>query len=236
MAQLTIFDKQKHYSKKDFTCSIGKYSMIYITFRNNSWKRFTASEKIAVYVNTAGKLTFADPDNSAGVVLKLKTGTGRQSIVENTRYLQISGRSWPGILKAATDTVGSFDFADEETEQHPTASEHAVELVNTKKLMNTKEPMNTKCEGVSTMPKDDFKQLRARFYYDLSIFLEKAKSNEERVQIWKTIAALYGIETAAEPSPIMVPKEGTHDKWWQEKNLGPSQPIETKEQHDKWSI
>jgi hypothetical protein len=221
MAQLTIFDKQKHYSKKDFTCSIGKYSMIYITFRNNSWKRFTASEKIAVYVNTAGKLMFADPDTNAGVVLKLKTGTGRQSIVENTRYLQISGRSWPAILKAATDTVGSFDFAEEypgNGKHAPTVTENAAvspaeQIKNaTDAFIEKWNNVNKKSEGVSTMPTDaDFKQLRARFYYDLSIFLEKAKSNEERVQIWKTIAALYGIK----PTPGYVePELSEEDKKW----------------------
>ena len=41
MAQLSIFEKQRHFSDKDLTISVGKYDTIYITFRHDSWKRFT---------------------------------------------------------------------------------------------------------------------------------------------------------------------------------------------------
>lgn len=106
-----MFEKQKHFSNKDFTCSIGKRDVIYITFRNNSWKRFTTSEKIAVYIGQSGKtLKFDDPMNHRGIILKLKKGSGRPEVAERTRYLQISGKAWPKILEVVQRTAGSYDM------------------------------------------------------------------------------------------------------------------------------
>lgn len=114
MAQLSIWEKQRHFSNKDFTCSIGKHDVIYITFRNNSWKRFTTSEKIAVYVGQSGALKFDDPMNHRGVILKLKKGNGSQKVAETTRYLQISGKAWPRILEVIRRTAGSYNMTQTE--------------------------------------------------------------------------------------------------------------------------
>lgn len=115
MAQLSIFEKQRHFSDKDFTCSVGKYNTIYITFRHDSWKRFTSSNKIAVYIEH-DCLIFADPDKKpTAPSFALKQTHGDPETTEHTRYLQISGKARPGFLKAALNMVGSFNFDDAPT-------------------------------------------------------------------------------------------------------------------------
>lgn len=113
MAQLSIFDKQRHHSEKDMTVSIGKNEVIYITFRNDAWKLFTKSEKIAVSVKVKF-LTFGDPEeNDNGVVFKLGRNTsGFPETKEHTRYLQINGKAWPAFLDAARLMLGSIDLVE----------------------------------------------------------------------------------------------------------------------------
>lgn len=124
MAQLSIFEKQRHYSTKDFTCSVGKYDYIYITFRNHSWKRFTSSDKISVKIKN-NVLVFGDPeDHPEARIYKLRRTRGDIETTEHTRYLQISGKAWPGFLEAALNMVGSFNFdevekVDEEISEEP---------------------------------------------------------------------------------------------------------------------
>ena len=114
MAQISIFDKTRHYSDKDFTCSIGKNDVIYITFRNNSWLRFTDSECIAVCVKTTKKgsvLRFGDPDKRApGAVFKLGFKKDDHESRKHTRYLQINGKHYPEILEIVRHKSGSYDF------------------------------------------------------------------------------------------------------------------------------
>lgn len=202
MSQLSIFEKQKHYSNKDFTCSIGKYNVVYITFRNNSWKQFTASEKIAVYIDSSGALKFDSPDNNKGLILKLKTGTGHKEVVESTRYLQINGKKWPNILDAARKIIGSYDIQKKVEETTAPCSDTEAKKDSLPELMYK-----------LTMPAEDFKELRSRFYYDVSIFLERAKSPEERVEIWKTIAGLYGITSGGNTIPEEPELSEAEKKW-----------------------
>lgn len=124
MAQLSIFDKQRHHSDKDMTVSIGKNEVIYITFRNDAWKLFTKSEKIAVRV-TGNYLTFGDPEkHDEGVVYKLGRNTsGFPETTEHTRYLQIKGKVWPAFLDAARSMLGSVDL---ESLQVPASSVKTV--------------------------------------------------------------------------------------------------------------
>lgn len=110
MAQLSIFDKQRHRSDKDMTVSIGKGDTIYITFRHDSWKRFTHGDKIAVSV-TNFTLTFGDPDRDRGVAFKLASNkAGNPETKEHTRYIQICGKAWPALLEAARKMAGSYNF------------------------------------------------------------------------------------------------------------------------------
>lgn len=109
MAQLSIFDKQRHFSNKDMTISIGKGDYIYITFRHDSWKRFTDLNRITVSVNN-NKLSFGTPGTDQGVSFKLKMTHGNPETFEHTRYIQISGKAWPAILEAARNMAGSYDF------------------------------------------------------------------------------------------------------------------------------
>lgn len=110
MAQLSIFDKQRHRSDKDMTVSIGKGDTIYITFRHDSWKRFTQGDKIAVSV-TNFTLTFGDPDRDRGIAFKLASNkAGNPETMEHTRYIQICGKAWPALLEAARKMAGSYNF------------------------------------------------------------------------------------------------------------------------------
>lgn len=110
MAQLSIFDKQRHRSDKDMTVSIGKGDTVYITFRHDSWKRFTQGDKIAVSV-TNFTLTFGDPDRDRGVAFKLASNkAGNPETIEHTRYIQIGGKAWPALLEAAQKMAGSYNF------------------------------------------------------------------------------------------------------------------------------
>lgn len=109
MAQLSIFDKQRHFSNKDMTISVGKGDYIYITFRHDSWKRFTDFNRITVSVNN-NTLIFGTPGTDQGVSFKLKMTHGNPETFEHTRYIQISGKAWPAILEAARNMAGSYDF------------------------------------------------------------------------------------------------------------------------------
>ena len=110
MAQLSIFDKQRHHSDKDMTVSIGKGDTVYITFRHDSWKRFTQGDKIVVSV-TNFTLTFGDPDRDRGVAFKLASNkAGNPETIEHTRYIQICGKAWPALLEAARKMAGSYNF------------------------------------------------------------------------------------------------------------------------------
>lgn len=137
MAQLSIFEKQRHYSTKDFTCSVGKYDYIYITFRNHSWKRFTSSDKIGVEIKN-NVLVFGDPEEHPEArSYKLRRTRGDIETTEHTRYLQISGKSWPAFLEAARNMSGSFNF-DEALNIKVTDPEQIEKL---KKAMAKAKPM-----------------------------------------------------------------------------------------------
>ena len=114
MAQLSIFEKQRHFSDKDLTISVGKYDTIYITFRHDSWKRFTDSDYIAIAIRD-NVLVFSDPYYEIGwKFFKLKQTHGNPETYKHTRYVQISGKAWPEFLKAARNMVGSFNFDEVE--------------------------------------------------------------------------------------------------------------------------
>lgn len=123
MAQLSIFDKQRHRSDKDMTVSIGKGDTVYITFRHDSWKRFTQGDKIAVSV-TNDTLSFGDPDRDRGVAFKLSSNkAGNPETKEHTRYIQICGKAWPALLEAARKMAGSYNFDEAPKLRAPTPEE-----------------------------------------------------------------------------------------------------------------
>lgn len=212
MAQLSIFEKQKHYSKKDFTCSIGKYDMIYLTFRNNSWKRFTQSEKIAVYISSKGTLRFDDPVWGKGIVLKMKRGTGHPDIVEKTRYVQISGKTWPNILAVVRNIVGSYDFGEDAGYPYETlTTEQTADLrsMEIKSELNEFTAYTMKKHGqeiTETVPEQ--KTQLDRFMDAALALLQIAKSNEERVAIFNALAAVYSNHGNNAPEiPLAFPKD-----------------------------
>lgn len=199
MAQISIFDKTRHFSDKDFTCSIGKNEMVYFTFRNNSWKRFTESDNIAVYVKSSKKgnyFRFGDPEKGApGAVFKLGYKKDKKASRESTRYLQISGKIYPEILEIVRNKSGSYDFPDsvhvaKPKRQRKPKTEAAKKL--SEELKAYKPEIRT-MENSNSQILPDFSELR--------YFLVGAKSNEERIEIWKTFAAIYGGNVEPNPAP-----------------------------------
>ena len=137
MAQISIFDKTRHYSEKDFTCSIGKKDIVYFTFRNNSWKRFTESDSIAVYVKASKKgnyLRFGDPEKGApGATFKLGFKKDDHESRKHTRYLQINGKNYPEILEIVRSKSGSYDFAPDSVHA-PKAKRKVTKKVTPEKI------------------------------------------------------------------------------------------------------
>ena len=178
MAQLSVFEKLKHFSDKDLTCSIGKNESIDFVFRHDVWKQFTPSEHIAVYIGSTGKLKFDDPEKKKGVIYKLKKSkVGTPSIAEHTRYVRINGQAHPELLEAAKKMIGDYNIPKKEEDKAP----KSVTLEEVREAM-TKEPAK-----LVTIDED-----RDNFRADALVFLNMAQSPEERVEIWKTLASVYG--------------------------------------------
>ena len=174
--QMSIFDKQRHHSHKDFTCSIGKHDVVYITFRNESWKRFTAGECITVVVKD-GVLRFGDPakDTTAPAFKMKQNAKGYKSTVERTRYIQIEGKMHPAILDVVRAKAGSYDFPKQKEEPEKcSANLHEV-------TSYTSEP---------TTPREL-----------LDYYLSRAVSSDERVEIWRTFGPMLAPHQIPRPAP-----------------------------------
>lgn len=111
MAQLSLFEKQRHHSKKDVTISIGKGDIIYITFRRDSWKIFTSTDKISVSVLN-DVLHFDNPVMPGVVFTLTQADGGNPETVEHTRYLQINGKAWRSMFEAASHMRGDWSLDD----------------------------------------------------------------------------------------------------------------------------
>lgn len=220
MAQLSIYDKLRHHSDKDFTCSIGKRERIYITFRHGTWKRFTSTEYISVYIGKNGALKFGDPKDTKMLApcFKLQQGkAGNDDTRETTRYLQIEGKKYPAILKQVRRTAGSYDFPEgklitieKALEKNQTANK-AIDSIekNNKVVASTTidKPVNKivreqfeklmiKPSGLafklSNEEADAFTVRRNQFKEDLKTLTEGVESQEERIAIINALAGLYG--------------------------------------------
>lgn len=204
MSQLNIFDKQRHFSDKDFTCSIGKHDRIYLTFRNSSWKLFTSGDRITVTVDNLGVLRFGDPEKAPGSVpcFKLtKNQKGEPSVIESTRYTKITADKYPAIFNAAKKIDGnSFNFPKEDpptvtvdVETKPKFTEEMKVKTNDmfEKLKVGEEKL--KIITPEEVERDAFELRRKRLYTDATYWLKFAQSPEERTEIWKTLRKLYGL-------------------------------------------
>lgn len=215
MAQLSVFDKLRHHSDKDFTCSIGKADRIYITFRHETWKRFTSTDYISVYIGNAGALKFGDPKNTKMLApcFKLQQNKeGNEETKATTRYLQIEGKKYPAILDVVRRCAGSYDFPPEpmsEEEKKKLTEKIARELNAT---IVEEPPKVTACEKKEKA--DAFQARRSSFMEDLDKLMQKAQSPEERTAIVEALGKLYDMRPQ---QTIQI-------------------PTETEEQRDAWSI
>ena len=114
MAQISLFEKRKNYSDKDITVTVGMNDQIYITFRHYSWKLFTNSDYVRIWVE-GGHIKMKDGlareyHDKGGRILKLVKNIKRTEC-ETARYLKINGKLMPDVLALAENMNGkSFDF------------------------------------------------------------------------------------------------------------------------------
>ena len=220
MAQLSIYDRLRHHSDKDFTCSIGKRDRIYITFRHGTWKRFTSTEYISVYIGKGGALKFGDPKDTKMLApcFKLQQGkAGNDDTRETTRYLQIEGKKYPAILEQVRRTAGSYDFPPQKVitiekalEKNQKANK-AIDSIGENDKIITKykledvampaSPLTISAEKIKPSglafkllneEADAFTVRRNQFKEDLKTLTEGVESQEERIAIINALAGLYG--------------------------------------------
>ena len=114
MAQISLFEKRKNYSDKDITVTVGMNDQIYITFRHYSWKLFTNSDYVRIWVED-GQIKMKDGlareyHDKGGRILKLVKNIKRTEC-ETARYLKINGKLMPDVLALAESMNGkSFNF------------------------------------------------------------------------------------------------------------------------------
>jgi len=114
MAQISLFEKRKNYSDKDITVTVGMNDQIYITFRHYSWKFFTNSDYVRIWVE-GGQIKMKDGlareyHDKGGRILKLVKNIKRTEC-ETARYLKINGKLMPDVLALAENMNGkSFNF------------------------------------------------------------------------------------------------------------------------------
>ena len=197
MGQLSIFEKQRHHSDKDFTCSIGKHDRIYITFRHETWKRFTSTDYISVYIGKNGALKFGDPKDTKMLApcFKLnKNKEGNEETRETTRYLQLEGKKYPAILEQVRRTAGSYDFP-EVTADPKVNKVIATTTINkpvNKVIREQFEKIILKPMTQEQLNADAFTVRRNQFKEDLKTLTAGVERPEERIAIVNALAALYG--------------------------------------------
>ena len=117
---------RKNYSDKDITVTVGMNDQIYITFRHYSWKLFTNSDYVRIWVE-GGQIKMKDGlareyHDKGGRILKLVKNIKRTEC-ETARYLKINGKLMPDVLALAENMNGkSFNFpvkVDEPKEETP---------------------------------------------------------------------------------------------------------------------
>lgn len=198
--QLSIYDKLRHHSDKDFTCSIGKRDRIYITFRHETWKRFTSTEYISVYIGKGGAIKFGDPKDTKMLApcFKLQQGkAGDEKTRATTRYLQLEGKKYPAILEQIRRTAGSYDFPEvtEDPKNENVVATTTIDKPVNKEVRERFEQMILKPKLTATEKKtiaDAFSIRREQFKEDLKTLTEGVESQEERIAIINALAGLYG--------------------------------------------
>ena len=199
MAQLSIYDKLRHHSDKDFTCSVGKCDRIYITFRHETWKRFTTTDYISVYIGKGGALKFGDPKVTKMLAPCFKlhqSKVGDEETREKTRYLQIEGKKYPAILDRVRQCAGSYDFPEPKVITTEEPKKERIEDIKAKLGANLKKIKENEIKlRVYTKEEtaaDAFTVRRNQFKEDLKTLTEGVESQEERIAIINALAGLYG--------------------------------------------
>lgn len=175
MAQLSIFEKQRHHSRRDFTCSVGKLDVVYMTFRNYSWKRFTNKDEILIYVKDR-VIKFADPVfvENGGAIFKLKKPErGYPSTQESTRYVQINGKKYQAILEIVRRAAGSYDFPKAQTKDEVKAEKAQLSEMSAEAIKSRM------AQAKKNAPKPE--ELAEQFKPDLSEITDDRKARLDKL-------------------------------------------------------
>lgn len=214
MAQISIFDKKQHRSNKDVTISVGQKGIIYITFRNESWLRITASDFIRVWIENK-KLKFGDGLRcKKGRKFKLVINSKNKN-AEAYRYIKITGRAMPEVLEIAEKSAGSYNLPPIDTapERDPVKADladftnmcikkHGGERITSEGLAEKFKPQIAQLRAE---PDPGYKTIRNQFMDDALALCQTATSTEERTAIYNALAAVYGA-IPADPGPVLLAK------------------------------
>ena len=182
MAQISIFDKHRHYSDKDITISVGAYDRVYITLRNKCWERLTTDPDYIRVWAEKGNICFGSPNKKKDKAYKLSK---KHEI--DTRYVVVSADS--AVVDAAKAKAGSYDvlrndvvvpivrnsskFDDDLILSCPTVKNEPCEV---------KEPAPEPCTNVVTNSPAK----------DLSQMLALVNTEAERIEVIKAWGKIYG--------------------------------------------
>ncbi len=182
MAQVSIFDKQRHHSDKDITISVGAYDRVYITLRNKCWERLTKDPDYIRVWAEKGTICFGSPNNNKGKAYKLSK---KHEI--DTRYVVVSADS--AVVDAAKAKAGSYDVPKKEVEQiigARNSSKFDDDLILSCPTVK-KEPYEIKPAPTPAPTK-----LATITAIELAELLSLAVNNEERIEVIKAFGKIYG--------------------------------------------
>ena len=208
MAQISIFDKKQHRTHNDVTISVGQNNIVFITFRNESWLRFTDSEYIRVWT-AHNKLKF-------GNGLTCKRGRKYKLVInqknknaEAYRYIKITGHAMPEVLAIAEKSAGSYNLPPRETTPEP-ENVGLIEDLTKAYIRKQIDPITSEelaekfkpeIAQLRAEPDPKYKTIREQFMDDALALCQTATSTEERTAIYNALATVYG---AADPRPVLL--------------------------------
>lgn len=183
MAQVSIFDKQRHYSDKDITISIGAHDCVYITLRNKCWERLTTDPDYIRVWAEKGTICFGSPNNKKGKAYKLS----KKRTIDN-RYVVVTADN--AVMEAAKAKAGSYDVPKKEVEQ-------IIGARNSSKfdddlILSCPTVKNEPCEVKEPAPEPCTNVVANSPASDLASMLALVNTEAERIEVIKAFGKIYG--------------------------------------------
>lgn len=184
MAQVSIFDKQRHHSDKDITISVGAYDRVYITLRNKCWERLTKDPDYIRVWAEKGTIYFGSPNNNKiGKAYKLSK---KHEI--DTRYVVVSADR--SVINAAKAKAGSYDVPKKEEEQ----------IASVRNSSKFDDDLILSCPTVKNLPYEIKEPAPEPCNIDvanspagtLALMLSLVNTEAERIEVIKAFGKIYG--------------------------------------------